>query len=353
MVKRLREAAKIRDDALKLAVKKGQAGCLSCMESYLQLAHEYGANEEELLLARKQGQLLPQEDVLEQSYEKSSQRRQLLKLAARGGIAAAAGALSLHSQTAEAQESAVKQTTLWGTDSVTAACCGMPQNFYIGRIGYGTERTGDGNFFNMPAASRAGRNHTYGYWGVLGPDLRPAKVSAFDWGRRQADCAWNARNHGVHARYIGGLTVFADLEPEFGGWQRNSYMANRAVVSGFLQELFTISPHYVWPGLYSSPLTWRSLLGQQYRPTTDFVLWLTGSHTCTRELCSPCNPACKTLPGVQRILNANISRMALGGRKPVVWQYWINSCGCGDYNVMTQNAPSLRPVNSRVLYAVY
>jgi hypothetical protein len=53
---------------------------------------------------------------------------------------------------------------------------------------------------------------------------------------------------------------------------------------------------------------------------------------------------------VKKQMATTMNEVSLGGRKPVVWQYWISGCGCGDYNVMTQNATSLFPITSRTVY---
>lgn len=241
-------------------------------------------------------------------------------------------------------------STWWGTDSSTQSCCEMPQDFYIGRMGYGGQSVGDAYFFNTDAANAAGQQYTYGYWGVVGPESAPVGWSPVQWGQQQANNAWNARSEGPHASYIGGLTIFADVEPGFGGWSFGNFAANQGVLNGFLTQLFNITPHEVWPGLYISPYYWSNLMGQGFRPGTDFVLWLTGCDTCGADLCNPCDFSCNTLTSVSQRLTASILNVTLGGRRPVLWQYWIGGCQCGDYNVITQHAASLVPVNGNVTY---
>ncbi|HEY7419026.1 MAG TPA: hypothetical protein VH593_27845, partial [Ktedonobacteraceae bacterium] len=237
----------------------------------------------------------------------------------------------------------------WGTDSNSQACCNMPQNFYIGRMGYGIEPVGDAYFFNINSARAASNRHTYGYWGLVGPGYRGG-WSPYDYGRKQADCAWNAWNHGPNAPHIGGQTVFADVEPGFGGWSFGDFGANQAIINGFLRELHNITPHHKSPGLYISPYYWSNMVGTGFKPSTNYVLWVTGCDTCGGDLCSPCNFACNTLTTVRNRMSATVSHVALGGFKPVVWQYWISNCGCGDYNVMTQNAGALSPARANTLY---
>lgn len=345
-MQRQRDQAAIRSDAIKMGIKKAQSGCFQCMDGYFTLARQQGASEEEIQVALEQAT---------QTKGNGLARRDLIKLLASSGLVAAAGGLALSSK--EQKESYARArhplapSTWWGTDSSTQVCCQMPQHFYIGRMGYGGEPAGDAYYFNTNAAREAGHAHTYGYWGVVGPNSRPSNLSPFDWGRRQADCAWNSWNHGPNAPYIGGLTVFGDVEPGFGGWASGNYGANQNVISGFFQELFNITPPRVWPGIYISPYYWSTLIGQSFRPATDFVLWLTGCDTCGGDLCSPCNFSCNTLISVNNRFANTIINVTLGGRRPVVWQYWIGDCQCGDYNAMTQYATSLLPVNSNVTYA--
>ena len=353
-----RDPAAIRSDAIKLALKRAQSGCFQCMDGYFELARHHGASEEDIHAALEQAT---------RTQGKNHSRRDLIKLLAGTGIAAAAGGLRLGIQeplTSYAQSlkhgKKIKHTkqvpsipVWWGTDSSTQACCAMPQNFYIGRMGYGAEPAGDAYFFNINAAKAAGHEHTYGYWGVVGPDSMPSGISSFDWGRRQAICAWNAWNHGPNEAYIGGLTIFGDVEPGFGGWHSGNYTPNQNVIAGFLQELFNITPRQVWPGIYISPYYWTSLVGQNFRPTTDFVLWITGCGTCGGNLCSPCNSSCDTPATVSDRLATSVLNVTLGGRRPVAWQYWISNCQCGDYNVMTQYNNSLMPVNSNTIYSGY
>lgn len=333
MLLRPRASEQIRVDAIEMGLQKVKHGCLPCADNYFELAKQHGATEEEIRHA------------LERATKTTStglSRRELLKIAAATGLAL--GTAGLHTGSAQAL------STWWGTDSNTQTCCGMPQHFYIGRMGYGSEPVGDPRFFNTTAAQRAGLNHTYGYWGVVGPTIRPSGKSPYAWGQQQADHAWNARHNGPNASHLGGLTVFGDVEPGFGGWSFGNYGPNQATINGFLAELFAITPHYVWPGLYISPYYWTQLLGQGFRPTTAFVLWVTGCDTCGRDICGPCVSSCNTLTTVQRRLSTTVVKVGLGGMRPVLWQYWLGGCGCGDFNVATQDATSFRPATGGAIY---
>jgi hypothetical protein len=338
-MQRQRDPQLIRVDAIKMGIKKAQQGCIECATKYFKLAKQLGATPAAIC------------QTIDESYfqadEKTSTRRDLLKLAAAAGITG----VSVIEFAEQAQQALAKQTlprpTWWGTDSNTQSGYGIPQNFYIGRMGYGTQPKGDGYFFNINAARAASYYRTYGYWVLMGPSSKPDNLSAFSWGQQQAFCAFNARHTGPHAANIGGLTIFADIEPGCGGWQNGNYKPNQDVLEGFLQESFALTQSKIWPGVYVSPRIWTSFFGQNFRPSLDFVLWLTGFQTCVASICPPCNTKCNTLIGVRAHLASGVANVIVGGQKPVVWQYWISSCGCGDYNVMLQDATALVPVRSK------
>jgi hypothetical protein len=355
---RLKATQLIRTDAINMGIKKARTGCISCMHAYFALAKSHGATDEEIEAARQQTENAQGEAAKGRGINEEQQeyigRRQLLKIAASTGLASAAagGWMWETTQSVYASEDATGGHGIpmwWGTDSSSIAGYAMPQNFYVGRMGYGGQPAGDGYFFNIHAAKRAGYAYTFGYWGIIGPKLRPAGLSAYGWGQRQAACAWNAWHHGPNAAYHGGLTIFGDVEMGFGGWQARNYGPNKAVLSGFLHELITLTPHHVWPGVYTSPEFWTLCFGQGYRPSTDFVLWLTGCHTCGNTICSPADP-CSTPHTARATMTNMVNHTVLGGRKAVMWQYWISSCGCGDYNLMTQHALSLVPINVAHVY---
>ncbi|HEY4387490.1 MAG TPA: hypothetical protein VGN34_23795 [Ktedonobacteraceae bacterium] len=338
---RQRSSEQIRVDAMKVALRKAISGCFSCVDSYLALAEEHGATAVELQQIR---------DSIYQETGRRVRRRKLVKMLATGGLVAAGGALALETTSLLSSHAAL--SVQWGTDSGSQTCCNMSQHFYIGRLGYGGQPLGDAYYFNLNAARAAGQDHTFGYWGIVGPNACPAGMSPSDWGKQQATNAWNAWNHGPNAQYVGGTTVFGDLEPGFGGWTSGNYTRNQQVLSGFLAHLYDITPKATWPGLYISSRYWSSLLGTRYRPATDFVLWICGCSTCGRDICSPCDFSCNTQRTVQNKLGSSVANTTLGGCKPVVWQYWISDCGCGDYNVMTQRTSSLTPALGSTRYHV-
>ncbi|HEX4208266.1 MAG TPA: hypothetical protein VHZ51_29490 [Ktedonobacteraceae bacterium] len=339
---RPRTSEQIRIDAIKMGVKKAREGCLPCMNQYFALAREHGASQAEIECA-----------LASVSTEQHGiPRRKLLKIAAAGGLAAATAGLGIASLEYASNSHAQSVQTWWGTDSSSQTGYELPQNFYIGRMGWGKQPQGDALYFNVNAANAAGRERTFGYWGLVGPgNGYRGSTSPFDWGKRQADCAWNGWNHGPHATSVGSPTIFVDIESGFGGWTNGNYTANQQVVNGFLQELFNITPRNTWPGMYISPNYWKNLLGTQFKPTTPFVLWITGCYTCGTGVCGPADNSCSTQTSVQGKWKSHVGNVALGGQKPVLWQYWISNCGCGDYNVCTQNSTSLIPIPSDTLYA--
>lgn len=129
---RPRSGRKIREDAIKMGVKKAQSGCLDCMEGYFNLAKEHGATEVDIRVALER---------VTTTRGRGLSRRELIKLAVASGVALSASA-------AIVSQAKASTTYYWGTDSLTATCCGMPANFYIGRFGHADEQNGDSTYFN-------------------------------------------------------------------------------------------------------------------------------------------------------------------------------------------------------------
>jgi len=336
MQRQQRDPQLIRTDAIKIGIKKAQQGCIECAAKYFELAKQHGATQAELQQAIDRLSSRPEESKFG--------RRDLLKLVAAVGTAGVlAGIENFAEEAQQALAKPVSIPTWWGTDSNTQSGYGIPQNFYIGRMGSGAQPKGDSYFFNVNAARQAGYYRTYGYWVIQGPDSKPSNLSAHSWGQQQASCAWNSWHSGPHSAKIGGHTVFADIETGGGGWRNGNYKYNQDVLEGFLQKAFEVTKSTAWPGVYISSHFWNSFFGSNFRPSLKFVLWLTGFQTCASSICPPCNIKCNTLTGVKSHLATEVSKVTIGGQRPVLWQYWIGNCGCGDYNVMIQNATALRP----------
>jgi len=335
---RPRNSLQIRADALKMAIRKAKTGCQPCAQRYFELAKKHGATEEAISRA------IAAADTFSQGIS----RRRLLQLTAAlvTGTTLAVG--DFLPQTAEASR------YFWGTDSNSATMLEIPQNFYVGRFGYGT--TGSAHFFNTGAAQIAGKNGTYMYWGLEGPGLAPPGISFYSWGREQASAALNQRYNNPNAAFVGGYTIFADIEAGFGGWTTGSsaYSSNQEVVQGFLDRIaaaHTFSAPF-HPGIYISPLSWRNYVGTDFRPARSFVLWITGCYSCNRAICAPCDDTCWTTLSSVGSLLPTVTSTILGGSQAVLWQYWLDPpCGCGDFNVAIQNpASGFKPVSSSTTY---
>lgn len=332
---RERSSKQVRVDAIKMGVRKAQSGCLECMEGYFELAKQYGATDNEIQLALEKAT---------GTMGKGLSRREVIKIAVASSLALAT--VGMLTNTAQAY------SYYWGTDSNSGNCCSMPYNLYIGRMGYGNEQNGDPSFFNRSAAQQAGFDNTYGFWGIQGPGLAPSGMSPYAWGQRQATNAHNAWLAGPNASYIGGYTVFGDVEPEMGGWTVNgNYSNQQQLINGFLYQLYSLMPGNPAPGLYISSSNWKSLLGTGFVPNLSFVLWLAG---CACSVCGPCS-SCNTLTSVENYWQSTIQYVAMGNMAPALWQYWIdNGTGkapcytCGDFNVAVQNpgGRSFSPVNA-------
>ena len=182
---------------------------------------------------------------------------------------------------------------------------------------------------------------------MQGPGSNTGYATAQQWGVAQAKAAWAAWNSTfVGSDFVGGYTVFGDVEAGFGGWGSN-IGNNQAVINGFLATLFNITPPSTWPGLYMSTSFWNAHFGSGFTPSTSFVLWITGAYECT--VCGPCNNNCGSTPAdAANYFNNHVRAISIGGQKPILWQYWLtnpgcDNSGCGDWNIASQLARSIKP----------
>ena len=337
-----RNSQQIRTDALKMAIRKAKTGCHSCAQGYFGLAKKYGATEEEISRAIS---------TADETGIQSISRRHLIQLAAAAVAGATFAAAKFLPQPAQAS------SYFWGTDSNSETMLEIPQNFYIGRFGYGT--TGSSYFFNTAAARSAGKSGTFMYWGLEGPGLAPPDTSFYSWGQEQASAALYQRFNNPNALFVGGYTIFADIEAGFGGWtaRHPAHFSNQEVVQGFLDGIAAAhtptTPFH--PGIYINPNDWRSYVGTDFRPARSFVLWISGCFSCDRSICAPCDDTCWTTLTTVESLLPTVTSTILGGSQAVLWQYWLDPpCDCGDFNVATQNpASGFRPVSSPTTYASF
>ncbi len=336
MLKR-RTPEQIRQDAVKMGIKKAQSGCPDCAEKYFELAKQQGATDPEIYAALQRATGMS---------SKGLKRRDLIKFAVVG-----AGGLALTSTAVlsfERRGSAYAASSYYGIDSNTTICCQMPLNFYIGRMGFGVYPDTYYFAFNTAMAKKVGNTNTFGYWGVQGPGSNTGYATPYKWGVAQGQAAWTAWNSTfVGSSLVGGYTVFGDVESGFGGWGSN-VANNQAVINGFLSQVFAVTPPNTWPGLYVSPYFWNTYLGgNRFVPGTSFVLWINGASECA--VCGPCNNNCGTTPADAQNYYANHVRpIVVGGQNAVLWQYWLtnpgcDNSGCGDWNISSQLTRSLRP----------
>lgn len=211
---------------------------------------------------------------------------------------------------------------LYGIDSNTSTFrCGT--GFYAGRLGYGTKA--DSTYFNSTAAKTVGPARTYAYWGLQGPTADPNFVypdvtAASAWGRAQADAFHSARQN---TTLVGTRTVFADVEPAFGGWLDpnvgNNKYVNHAVYSGFLNRVEALG---YTKGVYSSIGSWGDIMANQYAaPAT--IEWAASYPCCPSDPAANC-PMCPT----------TFSPTTFGGLDATIWQYygWPGIIGCDVYH---------------------
>jgi hypothetical protein len=239
----------------------------------------------------------------------------------------------------------------FGTDSNTApGIGGMPQQFYLGRLGYGT--TIDGTYFNSTAARATPSGAVSGYWGVEGPFAAPSGMAAYDWGHLQGQTAVRAWNQNP---YCCGANVFADLESGFGGWfdpQGAPHQdLNASVLNGWLDAVVSTpavlcegSTTRLTPGVYFNMSDSGSWFSGAYMPSQPFVYWGVGNIqgvcacSCATANCAPCDPSCDTLSAVEERWQAAVVRQCFAGQRIVIWQFWISSCGCsGNFDFSPQS----------------
>jgi len=331
-MQRAREDVKVREDALRLAIDKAREGCRGCSQGYFHLARQHGASDADI------------ESAINRSVsdlERGISRRELLELAAASAVGLLLGTALFDRQPTPALAS----TVYWGTDTSCERPTGTPPgNFYAGKTGGGTSQSGA--IFNTSAANLAGPASTYMYWDLEGPGVGHSGTD-YQWGQAQADAAANAWSTGPFSTYVGGMTVFADIEAGNPGWGSNEGN-NQQVLQGWLDEC-----HY-WGftnGVYISPGNWSSFFGTTWRPTRNFVLWVTGCRTNYGPWWSS-NPCALSSSQTESIVingwGSAPQYVVLGGSQSILWQYWIGTCStCGcesdssvcniDFDFLTQN----------------
>lgn len=223
----------------------------------------------------------------------------------------------------------------FGTDSLTKSGNSIPQDFYIGKTGQGGKNTPEYVRFNYDAATTAGFYNTHSYWWLLGPEYKDlyGTKSKYNWGRFQAERAVETWWYSLYAGYVGGRTIFADVEPgepEWSGWfkpgDENYKYGNQKVVEGFIDGIYD-NPYVtdLIPGIYTQPNFWKERFGTEYKTPRSAVVWVTGCATC-EILCAPCESCTTHLTEVAKKIDNDVVQTKLGGNKAVIWQYWIDTC---------------------------
>jgi hypothetical protein len=313
----------VRRDALRKALEKAEDGCVPCTQQYLELALRHGTSPNDIEQAINERTASAQREI---------SRRAVLQILAAAGAGLALGSLHLE------PEPALAYSFYWGTDTNTARASGAPpQNFYIGKLGGGVSQS---NAFNATAASLAGATQTYMYWDVEGPASvnNTNHLAPYQWGVAQANAAYNAWLGDIYASYVQGVTIFGDVESSNYGYSGTTQADNQKVLQGWLDQIKSFANGGFTNGIYTGPIDWSNLLGTGYRPTRNFVLWITGCNTDAGSG-NPCSQSASTTEAnVQQLVNSNIGGEVFGGSQMVIWQYWASgSSGCGDYDVAIES----------------
>jgi hypothetical protein len=339
-----RDSAEIRVRALETASQKYAEGCIPCAESYLSLAREHGATEREIAAIEHTAGHVRGGGEQRSAPHISLDRRKLFRMAATAVVAGVAGNLILASQAhamplppdESLSTDAPELPGAFGVDSCTpverATVAGMPLHFYIGELG----ATAHGiNCFDAGTAKLATPAFTHGYWGLCGPKAKPdGVVDAAAFGQLQAlavIAAWN------NNPYVGGRTLFADVESGFGGWGAPASQADHvALLNGFLQ---TVTQAGFIPGVYITNWEKGQYFPADYTAPVPFVYWMAGGPRAG-TMPAPCGPHDTLHPVVDAWTN-DVQNETFGGMQAVVWQYWLSGMGCAaDFNYSPQSGYS-------------
>ncbi|MFD0826284.1 hypothetical protein ACT8ZR_11515 [Neobacillus sp. M.A.Huq-85] len=177
--------------------------------------------------------------------------------------------------TAESNGTEATLEYLFGSDSASSA---NPEgeDFYLGKLGYGSTMqfdasTGNGIYFSRARAKNA--SYVYGYWFLSGIQKAPTGTSASDWGKRQAKLALKTYEsmksvYGSKVRPV----IFIDVESASTGMKDNDYANNRSIYNAFVSYLNQYGQG-VKPGTYSSTGNWKLTMGD-FSPSTPGAYWL-------------------------------------------------------------------------------
>ncbi|WP_079506929.1 hypothetical protein [Mesobacillus jeotgali] len=232
--------------------------------------------------------------------------------------AAENSAIFANSPTEEEKETEVQTEYYYGTDSATAIPNPSGDDFYLGKLGYGSvvqfdASTGSGKFFSSARAEDA--TYVYGYWFLTGIQQAPAGISASEWGVQQAKLALETYEamksvYGSKVRPV----IFIDVEPASTGTKEYDYANNQAIYTAFVNYLNQYEEG-VKPGTYSSKWSWEVSMGE-FSPSTPGAYWVAYYPGDIPEDLTISNPDWGNFPGTTE--------------KAQIWQYYG---GENDYNV--------------------
>lgn len=235
--------------------------------------------------------------------------------------AATNSAVFANSPSEEKTETDVQTEYYFGTDSGTAIPNPAGDDFYLGKLGYGSvvqfdASTGSGKFFSSARAVEA--TYVYGYWFLTGMHQAPAGITASEWGAQQAKLALETYEamksvYGSKVRPV----IFIDVEPALTGTKEYDYANNQAIYTAFVNYLNQYGEG-VKPGTYSSKWSWEVSMGE-FSPSTPGAYWVAYYPGDIPEDLTISNPDWGNFPGTTE--------------KAQIWQYYG---GYNDYNVAWQ-----------------
>jgi hypothetical protein len=221
----------------------------------------------------------------------------------------------------EKTENEVLTEYYFGTDSATSIPNPAGDDFYLGKLGYGSvvqfdASTGSGKFFSSARAVEA--TYVYGYWFLTGMQQAPAGITASEWGAQQAKLALETYEamksvYGSKVRPV----IFIDVEPALTGTKEYDYANNQAIYTAFVNYLNQYGEG-VKPGTYSSKWSWEVSMGE-FSPSTPGAYWVAYYPGDIPEDLTISNPDWGNFPGTTE--------------KAQIWQYYG---GYNDYNVAWQ-----------------
>lgn len=230
-------------------------------------------------------------------------------------------AIFANSPSEEKTETEVQTEYYFGTDSATAIPNPAGDDFYLGKLGYGSvvqfdASTGSGKFFSSARAVDAA--YVYGYWFLTGMQQAPAGITSSEWGAQQAKLAletYEAMKSVYGSKVI--PVIFIDVEPALTGTKEYDYANNQAIYTAFVNYLNQYGEG-VKPGTYSSQWSWEVSMGE-FSPSTPGAYWVAYYPGDIPEDLTISNPDWGNFPGTTE--------------KAQIWQYYG---GYNDYNVAWQ-----------------